>query len=535
MLVYANSLKLEPEDGIEQIVKIVAKWVGKVSGPGSYVEPKKLLQGIKEFKLKDGVTLTARSMLDRPDTAEFPKFFSARFSHPDSDVPGRRWTTEIGLRHDSHNSPIDCSIILKTDEISARVNAPVKVTRPRLMLSLFEKCRPTSETPGLFLKKLCDQSYSSYLAAVVSEDRRHPIVLVSCDQEGKYLIEPERVRGVVIGLADVYFVGHGVDTFNLEGLVGRRLIAFGGAIRIVFPKRKGGDFYESILLSGESLSDLAKEQGAIESEILAMITHRTNIPLSWRHISLEFVNQVMLRSKLKSAVDKRSNERYANDKDDNLELLELACADLSERDNQILSMQDQLEEYQYDCRRLQSVVDSLQYSLSGKQDASDPNEEVLKALQLIRDSLRKLEKNELCLEGALRICSILYQDRLIVLDSAYKSAQESDISGFHNVSKAYDLLIKLADSYWESLNAGGGDQQAKEVFGNKSYAANEANLSLEGQRIRKFLYKGKYVQMDKHLKYGVKDSPATTLRIHFEWFAETRRIVIGHCGRHLDF
>lgn len=75
MLVYTNNFKLEPEDGIEQIIKIVATWIGKVSGPGSYVEPQKLLQGIKELKLKDGVTLTSRSTLDRSDAAEFPQFF----------------------------------------------------------------------------------------------------------------------------------------------------------------------------------------------------------------------------------------------------------------------------------------------------------------------------------------------------------------------------------------------------------------------------------------------------------------------------
>lgn len=534
MLVYTNNFKLEPEDGIEQIIKIVATWIGKVSGPGSYVEPQKLLQGIKELKLKDGVTLTSRSTLDRSDAAEFPQFFSARFSHPDSKVPGRRWTTEIGLRHDSLNSPIDCSIILKTDEISARVNIPVKVTRPKLMLSLFEKCRPTPETPGLFLKKLCDKSYSSYLAEISNEDRRRPIVLVSLDQEGKYLIDPERVRGIVLGLGDVYFVEHGADTFKLEELVGRRLIAFGGAVRIVFPKRKGGDFYESILLSGESLSELAKTQGAIESEILSAITHRTNIPLSWQHISLDFVNQVILRTKLRHAVDDKNSANHAKEHRDNLELLELAYAELSQRDSQFDSMRDQLEEYQHECRRLQSVIDSLQYSLSGKQEANDPNEEVLGTLLFIRNSLKELERKELSLERALRICSILYQDRLIVLESAYKSARDSDTSGFQNITKAYDLLIKLADSYWESLNAGAGDQQAKEVFGNNTYAANEANLSSEGQRMRKFLYKGKSVQMDKHLKHGVKDSPATTLRIHFEWFAETRQIVIGHCGRHLD-
>ena len=41
--------------------------------------------------------------------------------------------------------------------------------------------------------------------------------------------------------------------------------------------------------------------------------------------------------------------------------------------------------------------------------------------------------------------------------------------------------------------------------------------------------------MEKHLKHGVKDSVAETLRIHFEWVADQKKLVIGHCGKHLDF
>lgn len=41
--------------------------------------------------------------------------------------------------------------------------------------------------------------------------------------------------------------------------------------------------------------------------------------------------------------------------------------------------------------------------------------------------------------------------------------------------------------------------------------------------------------MEKHLKHGVKGSLAEILRVHFEWIASEKKIVIGHCGKHLDF
>ncbi len=34
---------------------------------------------------------------------------------------------------------------------------------------------------------------------------------------------------------------------------------------------------------------------------------------------------------------------------------------------------------------------------------------------------------------------------------------------------------------------------------------------------------------------GRKDSSFTTIRVHFHWDAATKRVVVGHCGPHLDF
>jgi len=40
--------------------------------------------------------------------------------------------------------------------------------------------------------------------------------------------------------------------------------------------------------------------------------------------------------------------------------------------------------------------------------------------------------------------------------------------------------------------------------------------------------------MEKHRKGGVKASHAECRRLHYERFVEEKRIVVGHCGGHLD-
>ncbi len=124
----------------------------------------------------------------------------------------------------------------------------------------------------------------------------------------------------------------------------------------------------------------------------------------------------------------------------------------------------------------------------------------------------------------------------MVLDTAINSAKESDRGGFRFGGKAFELLSKLANEYWQALADGKGDQHAKAAFGHNAYAQNEGQaLSGPGKLRRTFAYHGKTFLMEKHLKSGVKDSMAETLRIHFEWVAEEKRLVIGHCGKHLDF
>jgi len=93
---------------------------------------------------------------------------------------------------------------------------------------------------------------------------------------------------------------------------------------------------------------------------------------------------------------------------------------------------------------------------------------------------------------------------------------------------------KLVTDYWQCLVDGGNDQQAKSVFGKNEYAAKEASTLINhGKSARIFAYGGEQFPMEKHLKYGVKDSETETMRIHFEWLPHEQKIIVGHCGKHL--
>ncbi|ENA1252645.1 hypothetical protein FG879_11040 [Pseudomonas sp. 4B] len=536
MLVYVNNFLFEPEGGSDQIVQLIAKWVGLRAR--SYVDPQRLAEGIRELRLKDGSSLSSRATVVEGKDRAYPFWFSAHLSHRDAQISGRRWITEIGLRQETASAPVECSLLLRTDEVSARVIAPIQVTRPKLVEQLIGSCNPLGHTPSLRVKQLTLEAAPAFLHEVERAGRDYPIVILSANRDGYFPVEPERLRSILVGLADVVCVPPTEDTFVIEEFLGRRFMAFGGALNIVFPGRQGTRelFYESVRLRAEEIQCLNEDGKTVESEVLAAITHRTNLPLSWRHISPEKVAQAALRAQMAQAIERAKAGGHSEQLLEYIELLEEADKELRLKEEELFSLQSEYKAKDEEARVLQSEVLSLKHALTGARSNDNVANDVAEAFAPLGDAVGALYKGNPSLQQVIDLIASLYADRIIFLDSSKNSAKESDRAGFRQGGKAFELIQKLATDYWQHLADGKSDQQAKTAFGQNAFAANEGNaLSNEGKRRRTFSYQGREYLMEKHLKHGVKDSLAETLRVHFEWVASENMIIVGHCGKHLDF
>lgn len=530
MLVYSSRFHLKPKDGPKQIVECVARWMGKCTG--GYVEGGLLIAGLRQ-RLRDGSMVVSRATFGPEGEPAYPLLFCAQLSHGDNEVAGRRWFTEVGLRQVDQHEPVECTILLRTDEISARVTAPIQVTRPRLVQDLMESCEPCSDTPGLRIKRLDEASAAAFLVEVEREARQYPIVVISASRDGAYAVQPERLRTLLTGIAEVVEVPAGVDTFKIEEVLGSRYGAWGGAINVLFQARTGdrGVFCNRTLYRPSDLAGLIADGKNIDSEVLATVTHRTNLPYSWKHISLEVVSQATLRSQLAASIQKAKSSDEAGEY---AALLEEADKELLAKDVEVTALRQDLEERASLAHRLQADIDGLKHALNGRQSAGDASEDELAAIKPLRDAVASLVNDEPSLEQSLTIISTFFPDRVVVLDSAYESAQDS--REFMYGKRAFDLLWSFVNDYWSALASGQGDMIGKRAFGSSDYAQNEGQaLSNAGKKRRTFNYRGTDILMEKHLKIGIKDSVSETLRIHFEWIGVERRLVIGHCGKHLDF
>ncbi|MGV8921382.1 MAG: hypothetical protein ACOH2R_26990, partial [Pseudomonas sp.] len=65
------------------------------------------------------------------------------------------------------------------------------------------------------------------------------------------------------------------------------------------------------------------------------------------------------------------------------------------------------------------------------------------------------------------------------------------------------------------------------------YAANMSPITM-GMLADNRKYKGKPANMNRHFCLGNARDPARTLRIHFDWDADDKLLVIHHAGKHLE-
>jgi hypothetical protein len=308
-------------------------------------------------------------------------------------------------------------------------------------------------------------------------------------------------------------------------------------VNIVFPVRRGvaEPFCDTVLLRAEVVDDLLHDGRVLESEVLGIVTHRTNLPLSWRHVSPVKVDQAILHGRVAALLDKAKGSQHADELPEYVELLEAADQDLLRKDAELKQSRLDFEAKEEEVRDLKEEIFNLNQTVSGLQ-ANDGSGAAMEVLAPLREQLLDAVKTKLTLQKVLDLMGNLFPDRLVFLETATASAKEADRNGSKLAEKACELLHTLATGYWNALSDGKGDQHAKSVFGKDAYAANEADaLSNEGKRLRTFHYRGQAFVMEKHLKHGVKDSKAETLRIHFEWLPAEKKLVVGHCGKHLNF
>lgn len=262
MLIYVNNFKLDVDNATERALQSVCGWI-KYKTHNSFTTD--MLKSSGNFKF-DNITIRTFCALSIT-----PYMYSILVTHPDKEINGRYWETEIGITEDTGITKI--SLMLKVNDISTQVRGDTTTTRPLLVKYLYDSKLLAKDTIGLKASLLKNElsDIKALKFEIYRPERDHPLVLVSHNP----LINVQKLQQQLIGLARVVGLPTDMDDGLLESELGQRYSAWDGAINIINPLH-GGETPRNTLI----LSDIIKQWNTnginVLHEILSLVTHSTN-------------------------------------------------------------------------------------------------------------------------------------------------------------------------------------------------------------------------------------------------------------------
>ena len=534
MLVYANHLAVRGHVAEEVIFRVVGVWLKEQLGFGLHPERLKRDGNIDG---KDRTWVQIRVAI-----GEDPRFFSWVVKKGDSEVGGRQWRTELGMKSSDDETELSC--VVRTDDQSTLITEEhaVSASQPRLIrytvrdVLQASNCDFLPAVPGVKVKSVGtdERSYKGLLATIERPDRDYPLVLMSPKDRERYLLEPERLQERLFGLAQVVKVDFEYNSYDMADVLGNHWAAWDGALNVIQTPNSTGFIRGRVFLSQEIEAWGGHEERL--SRVLAWVTHNTNIPRLRKRIRPDGVTRLAIRQQMahtvsrleklsveelrsqlqKNAEMEKEHDEYVQAFDAENEELKEQVANLSAENT---DMKDELGKRGFE---IQGLKNQLGAAYSGqKHEASD--------LEWVFEVVGKAILPAQCLDLIARV----YGDKCVVLDSARASAAES--VRFSQGKRLLYLLRTLVTTYRVTLMRE-GDAKARACFSSGEFAATESEVltsNPELRRERTFAYENQQVEMFAHLKIGVADDTSKTIRVHFFWDAPKEKIVIGYCGPHL--
>jgi len=535
---FQTSLRVVSEDSkisSIEIIKCIRSWIVKKEEKENGIFGKWFFEGGKWTNHDDSTVYVETAVLINNEELISWSLF---YQEPDRENRGRRfWYTDIGINNISSEElllNIRVSNAINYEYLGKEPNAP-EASVPRFLrgifkipcIKIFSGSLELSEKHNIINPGFVDQLEF----AIFNSNRKVPVIVINGSFNAElFPVDANQVQHSLISKAQVYHLEDNPEIAEEMRLcLGKRYACGYQNVRVYMPR-----------VNPEMSSDLVRHRYYTSNDIISSGTdliYKT-IPLAIlsrfsakepksiltlsdvhdkeRAILLDKYRKEGSHSAEYTKLLEEENKSLLHSKNDYERELENEIANLESKNGSLIEEND----------KLKATKGSL---LAIKSRATDSN-------ITFKNSFLKIyhDSREISTKDCLHALEFLYDNKIRILPSAYISAEES--SGFIHVKKLWDLFKLLAGDYHQLMSEGGnGDNIAKQVFGS-SFAAQESDRVKNSQdllNLRVFKDEDQSRTMLRHLKIGNKTSISETIRVHFDWDNESRKVVIGYCGEHL--
>jgi hypothetical protein len=510
--IYAASFALEG-DGVEppfhEARERVVDWIVGHAATGNV-----LARGAESAEFAPGhqvawETLTSERALAR--------VWSGLYRHVDEYDPTLAWRTSFQLAEQGTDTRFTIRVAL--DSVGLRVApATFEFGPPRIVRTLADRLdgrldgRPLRSAP----EHLLSDHIGRLVELLVDQHRRLPVIVLSThERTGRPLVDPNRTAERLVGLAHVMVMDTTAASFELTNRLDKLRTVFGGAIRIYWPGfALDADPYDHPVFL-EARIEASEARRRPFDRYLADVVNRVAV--------VRVPAEPLLRElRIEVEGDHRREE------EERRRLLEVAKGEVP------AEFASELERAWDRIANLERQVDTLTAELAR---LGDENEQLRRNFALIQAAAVSGESQDspellpVSIVEALDRVGIDYGDALVILEAARESAAASPYSNVAKFYAALQAVGEVARMYREQTLLR-GFEAAFEERGLELGAVSKTALGKYPNEYERS-YEGRKIALGPHLKLGSGTSAGNLARVYW-WVDEpTRRLVIGHVGRHL--
>lgn len=417
---------------------------------------------------------------------------------------------------------------------------------------------------------------------LLSPDREIPLVLITSDREGKMPVkEVGRLTSALLGLANVYTLDMSVNANrkSLNGLLSARGTCPGWAtsssrLRIFPPhtdlespssasasrfyskeamdKWPGGQLAFTDMLNRSFARGYAKtDDDVLEMADIDLLLQR--IASERARAGIRELRARIGKAKTVAALPLNADEASLKDAEKRFERMTREAREMNERleeQEQLIELYEEenervmrqnraLEERMRELESDKSQLETLRYRLVEAQGRADEKAAEAARLKDEAASLEKIDHFPTSLVEELELAGRLWPDRIVVLPEAVRSAAAYR---YCDLDEEWRILRAVATVLWDIYFGDGDSSDIDEEFKRRTgfthtfRESGATNASPALVKLRRRSYKGSEIDITPHIKgSGRRDSSKLhPFRLHYHADAEGKKIVIGHCGEHLD-
>lgn len=528
----------EGEPVFAELVGEIARWI-RSKDSSLDLRPSWLLkQG--GSRRPDGRSSVAVDSIESESGGVAPDVWALRYEHQDTEFSARRWFIDFSI---TGSRPCRFSVVVGNSlhhNYIGKEPGHLPVTPPRVVREIIASTKWecfAGTTRLTAAPNQIDVGKAHELVRAIEDPRRScPLVYVSRNRAtNETMVDPNRLSRGIIGAGIVFVAASREIDEEMEFLlVPREFQSPNGTVRVYAP---GVNFsspaqaYRHRFFTRAQIEEVTATE--VESQIARALTRRQGWvsirPLIASVNDLAARRREMRRSELQTQTDEASqNELRQLFEEDNVRL----SSEVARLQREKESAEQLADELDTKVDELHSQLRHVEYeSESFRVEAVEARRQAQAAARAI-DAVRQLQHLPKTTAEVVGLIERLHGGSLVFAEEAKKSAGECDVDPAVAWECLHATAVVLPDLVFNKGETAIAEQ-FRNLTGFELTLTEGSQTKKDGKllKIRRVVVDAREWDISAHIKAGKHPG---WLRIHFAIDRDAKRIIIGHCGDHLE-